>query len=181
MACKSFWTDTTLSKANNCSFLPGLCEWQWWCDPCVVQEATPKTLTSTKLQLAIHQLASDERGTKSRRSKIAGPNDHCKKHILKVSSELKFTKRVAYQLKWVWIKHNLPILDVNYDVVQILFGHSFGQLNQSLVKVCEVLVGRFNDGNSAVGKQLLHFRFDRIEIARQQVRLYHISSMQSKG
>ena len=75
----------------------------------------------------------------------------------------------------------LPILDVNYDVVQILFGHSFGQLNQSLVKVCEVLVGRFHDGNSAVGKQLLHFRFDRIEVARQQVRLYQISSMQSKG
>ena len=82
---------------------------------------------------------------------------------------------------WVWIKHNLPILDVNYDVVQILSGHSFGQLNQSLVKVCEVLVRRFHNGNSAVGKQLLHFRFDRIEIARQQVRLYPNLSMQSKG
>ena len=82
---------------------------------------------------------------------------------------------------WVWIKHNLPILDVNYDVVQILFGHSFGQLNQSLVKVCEVLVRCVHNGNSAVGKQLLHFRFDRIEVSRQQVRLYHISSMKSKG
>ena len=79
------------------------------------------------------------------------------------------------------IGFDLPILDVNYDVVQILFGHAFGQLNQSLVKVCEVLVRRFHDGNSAVDKQLLHFRFDRIEVARQQVRLYHISSMQSKG
>ena len=79
------------------------------------------------------------------------------------------------------IGFDLPILDVNYDVVQILFGHAFGQLNQSLVKVCEVLVRRFHNGNSAVGKQLLHFRFDRIEIARQQVRLYPNLSMQSKG
>ena len=97
------------------------------------------------------------------------------------SKLLRLLFKLSYKLNIGFDIHYLPILDVNYDVVQILSGHSFGQLNQSLVKVCEVLVGRFHDGNSAVGKQLLHFRFDRIEVARQQVRLCHISSMQSKG